>query len=66
MLVNTVQGLVYGNRKRANRRLLVLQRPDAENITMKSSDKQLSLKDESENLRLYRLEKARFDEGVLL
>ncbi len=63
-VLNTVQGLVYGNRKTEAGTLLG-NFSDLMRKILQSSDKQfLSLKDEMENLRLYlELEKARFDEG---
>jgi ligand-binding sensor domain-containing protein len=63
-VLNTVQGLVYGNRKTEAGELLG-NFSDLMRKTLQASDKQLlSLKDEIENLRLYlELEKARFDGG---
>jgi ligand-binding sensor domain-containing protein len=63
-VLNTVQGLVYGNRKTEAGELLG-NFSDLMRKTLQASDKQLlPLKDEIENLRLYlELEKARFDEG---
>ncbi|MBV9986975.1 MAG: histidine kinase [Chitinophagaceae bacterium] len=63
-VLNTVQGLVYGNRRAAAGELLG-NFSDLMRKVLQSSDKQLiTLKDEIENLRLYlELEKARFDEG---
>ena len=63
-VLNTVQGLVYGNRKTEAGALLG-NFSDLMRKTLNSSDKQLlPLKDEIENIRLYlELEKARFDEG---
>jgi len=63
-VLNTVQGLVYGNRKTEAGALLG-NFSDLMRKILQSSDKQLlSLEDEIENLRLYlELEKARFDEG---
>jgi ligand-binding sensor domain-containing protein len=63
-VLNTVQGLVYGNRKTEAGELLG-NFSDLMRKTLQGSDKQLlSLQDEIENLRLYlELEKARFDEG---
>lgn len=63
-VLNTVQGLVYGNRKTEAGELLG-NFSDLMRKTLQASDKQLlSLKDEIDNLRLYlELEKARFDEG---
>ncbi len=63
-VLNTVQGLVYGNRK-AEAGALLGNFSDLMRKILQSSDKQfLNLKDEIENLRLYlELEKARFDEG---
>ncbi len=63
-VLNTVQGLVYGNRKTEAGALLG-NFSDLMRKTLQASDKQLlSLKDEMENIRLYlELEKARFDEG---
>lgn len=63
-VLNTVQGLVYGNRKTEAGALLG-NFSDLMRKILQSSDKQfLSLKEEMENLRLYlELEKARFDEG---
>ncbi|MES2374673.1 MAG: histidine kinase [Bacteroidota bacterium] len=63
-VLNTVQGLVYGNRKTEAGELLG-NFSDLMRKTLEGSDKQLlPLKDEIENLRLYlELEKARFDEG---
>lgn len=61
-VLNTVQGLVYGNRKTEAGELLG-NFSDLMRKTLQASDKQLlSLKDEIENIRLYlELEKARFD-----
>ncbi len=63
-VLNTVQGLVYGNRKTEAGELLG-NFSDLMRKTLQASDKQLlSLKEEIENLRLYlELEKARFDGG---
>jgi ligand-binding sensor domain-containing protein len=63
-VLNTVQGLVYGNRKTEAGELLG-NFSDLMRKTLQASDKQLlPLQDEIENLRLYlELEKARFDEG---
>ena len=63
-VLNTVQGLVYGNRKTEAGALLG-NFSDLMRKTLNSSDKQLlPLKEEIENIRLYlELEKARFDEG---
>ena len=63
-VLNTVQGLVYGNRKTEAGELLG-NFSDLMRKTLQASDKQLlSLRDEIENLRLYlELEKARFEEG---
>ena len=63
-VLNTVQGLVYGNRK-AEAGALLGNFSDLMRKTLHSSDKQLiPLRDEIENVRLYlELEKARFDEG---
>ncbi len=63
-VLNTVQGLVYGNRK-AEAGALLGNFSDLMRKILHSSDKQLlPLKDEIENIRLYlELEKARFDEG---
>jgi hypothetical protein len=63
-VLNTVQGLVYGNRRAAAGELLG-NFSDLMRKVLQSSDKQLlPLQDEIENLRLYlELEKARFDEG---
>ncbi|MES2331590.1 MAG: histidine kinase [Bacteroidota bacterium] len=63
-VLNTVQGLVYGNRKTEAGELLG-NFSDLMRKTLHASDKQLlPLKDEIENIRLYlELEKARFDEG---
>jgi len=63
-VLNTVQGLVYGNRKTEASSLLG-NFSDLMRKMLHSSDKQLlALSDEVENLRLYlELEKARFDEG---
>ncbi len=63
-VLNTVQGLVYGNRKTEAGELLG-NFSDLMRKTLQASDKQvLSLKDEIENIRLYlELEKARFDQG---
>ncbi len=63
-VLNTVQGLVYGNRKTEAGELLG-NFSDLMRKILQASDKQLlSLKDEIENLRLYlELEKARFDGG---
>jgi LytS/YehU family sensor histidine kinase len=63
-VLNTVQGLVYGNRKTEAGALLG-NFSDLMRKMLQSSDKQfLPLSDEIENLRLYlELEKARFDEG---
>lgn len=63
-VLNTVQGLVYGNRRAAAGELLG-NFSDLMRKMLQASDKQLmTLKDEVENLRLYlELEKARFDEG---
>ncbi|MDP1810670.1 MAG: histidine kinase [Sediminibacterium sp.] len=63
-VLNTVQGLVYGNRKTEASALLG-NFSDLMRKTLQASDKQvLSLKDEIENIRLYlELEKARFDKG---
>jgi hypothetical protein len=63
-VLNTVQGLVYGNRKTEAGELLG-NFSDLMRKTLQASDKQLlPLLDEIENLRLYlELEKARFDEG---
>ena len=63
-VLNTVQGLVYGNRK-AEAGALLGNFSDLMRKTLHASDKQLlPLKDEIENIRLYlELEKARFDEG---
>jgi ligand-binding sensor domain-containing protein len=63
-VLNTVQGLVYGNRKTEAGALLG-NFSDLMLKTLNASDKQLlSLQDEIENVRLYlELEKARFDEG---
>lgn len=62
-VLNTVQGLVYGNRKTEAGELLG-NFSDLMRKTLQASDKQLlPLKDEIENIRLYlELEKARFDE----
>jgi hypothetical protein len=62
-VLNTVQGLVYGNRK-AEAGALLGNFSDLMRKTLHASDKQLlPLKDEIENIRLYlELEKARFDE----
>jgi LytS/YehU family sensor histidine kinase len=64
IVVNTVQGLVYGNRKNEAGALLG-NFSDLMRKMLQASDKQfLPLSDEIENLRLYlELEKARFDEG---
>jgi hypothetical protein len=63
-VLNTVQGLVYGNRKTEAGELLG-NFSDLMRKTLQASDKQLlTLRDEIENIRLYlELEKARFDEG---
>jgi ligand-binding sensor domain-containing protein len=63
-VLNTVQGLVYGNRKTEAGSLLG-NFSDLMRKTLQSSDKQLlSLADEIENLRLYlELVKVRFEEG---
>ena len=63
-VLNTVQGLVYGNRKTEAGALLG-NFSDLMRKTLQSSDKQLlTLTDEIETLRLYlELEKARFNEG---
>lgn len=63
-VLNTVQGLVYGNRKTEAGELLG-NFSDLMRKTLQASDKQLlSLQDEIENIRLYlELEKARFDGG---
>lgn len=63
-VLNTVQGLVYGNRKKEAGELLG-NFSDLMRKTLQASDKQLlPLKDEIENIRLYlELEKARFEEG---
>lgn len=63
-VLNTVQGLVYGNRRAAAGELLG-NFSDLMRKMLQASDKQLMpLRDEVENLRLYlELEKARFDEG---
>lgn len=63
-VLNTVQGLVYGNRK-AEASALLGNFSDLMRKNLQSSDKQfLSLSEEIENLRLYlELEKARFDKG---
>lgn len=63
-VLNTVQGLVYGNRKTEAGELLG-NFSDLMRKTLQASDKQLlPLKDEIENIRLYlELEKARFEEG---
>jgi len=63
-VLNTVQGLVYGNRKTEAGELLG-NFSDLMRKTLQASDKQLlNLKDEIENIRLYlELEKARFEEG---
>ncbi|MEO7530560.1 MAG: histidine kinase [Sediminibacterium sp.] len=63
-VLNTVQGLVYGNRKTEAGELLG-NFSDLMRKTLQASDKQLlPLQDEIENLRLYlELEKARFEEG---
>lgn len=63
-VLNTVQGLVYGNRKTEAGELLG-NFSDLMRKTLQASDRQfLTVKDEIENLRLYlELEKARFDEG---
>jgi LytS/YehU family sensor histidine kinase len=63
-VLNTVQGLVYSNRKTEAGSLLG-NFSDLMRKMLQSSDKQiLSVADEVENLRLYlELEKARFDEG---
>ena len=63
-VLNTVQGLVYGNRKTEAGALLG-NFSDLMRKILQSSDKQLlTLRDEIENLRLYlELEKARFNEG---
>lgn len=63
-VLNTVQGLVYGNRKTEAGELLG-NFSDLMRKTLQASDKQLlSLQDEIDNLRLYlELEKARFDGG---
>jgi ligand-binding sensor domain-containing protein len=63
-VLNTVQGLVYGNRK-TEAGVLLGNFSDLMRKVLQSSDKQLlSLADEIENLQLYlELEKARFDEG---
>ncbi len=63
-VLNTVQGLVYGNRKTEAGALLG-NFSDLMRKTLHASDKQLlTVKDEIENIRLYlELEKARFDEG---
>ena len=65
-VLNTVQGLVYGNRKTEAGELLG-NFSDLMRKTLQASDKQLlPLKDEIENIRLYlELEKARFDEGFI-
>ncbi|MEN9598139.1 MAG: hypothetical protein RL596_450 [Bacteroidota bacterium] len=61
-VLNTVQGLVYDNKKIEASNLLG-NFSDLMRKTLESSEKQLqTLKDETENLRLYlELEKARFD-----
>ncbi len=61
-VLNTVQGLVYGNRKTEAGELLG-NFSDLMRKTLEASDKQLlPLKDEIENIRLYlELEKARFE-----
>ncbi|MCA6450044.1 MAG: histidine kinase [Chitinophagaceae bacterium] len=63
-VLNTVQGLVYGNRKTEAGELLG-NFSDLMRKTLQASDKQLlPLQDEIDNLRLYlELEKARFDGG---
>lgn len=63
-VLNTVQGLVYGNRKTEAGELLG-NFSDLMRKTLQASDKQLlPLKDEIENIRLYlELEKARYEEG---
>lgn len=63
-VLNTVQGLVYGNRKTEAGALLG-NFSDLMRKTLQASDKQLlPLKDEIENIRLYlELEKARYEEG---
>lgn len=63
-VLNTVQGLVYGNRKTEAGAMLG-NFSDLMRKTLHASDKQLlPLNDEIENCRLYlELEKARFDEG---
>jgi sensor histidine kinase YesM len=63
-VLNTVQGLVYGNRKTEAGELLG-NFSDLMRKTLEASDKQLlPLKDEIENIRLYlELEKARFEKG---
>jgi ligand-binding sensor domain-containing protein len=63
-VLNTVQGLVYGNRKTEAGALLG-NFSDLMRKMLQASDKQfLPLSDEIENIRLYlELEKARFDEG---
>ncbi len=63
-VLNTVQGLVYGNRKTEAGALLG-NFSDLMRKILQASDKQLlTLRDEIENLRLYlELEKARFNEG---
>lgn len=63
-VLNTVQGLVYGNRK-AEAGELLGNFSDLMRKMLEGSDRQfLPLSDEIENLRLYlELEKARFDEG---
>ncbi len=63
-VLNTVQGLVYGNRKNEAGAMLG-NFSDLMRKTLHASDKQLlPLSDEIENCRLYlELEKARFDEG---
>ncbi len=63
-VLNTVQGLVYGNRKTEAGELLG-NFSDLMRKTLQASNKQLlPLQDEIENIRLYlELEKARFDEG---
>jgi LytS/YehU family sensor histidine kinase len=65
-VLNTVQGLVYGNRRTEAGELLG-NFSDLMRKTLQASDKQLlPLRDEIENIRLYlELEKARFDEGFM-
>lgn len=63
-VLNTVQGLVYSNRKTEAGELLG-NFSDLMRKTLQASDRQLTpLNEEMENIRLYlELEKARFDEG---